>query len=121
MCRMADLSREHRLNARSTAQIVAMRDSAVSRLANVSGLKFRGRKLSDEAFINGAILAFLALDNASQVRTMGDNLRRLESMLEDDGPSESAPMAPVDMDAAAREIQSQATESPPKQKRKRNH
>lgn len=114
---MADLSREHRLNARSTAQIIAMRDSAVSRLANGAGLKFRGRKLSDEAFINGAILAFLALDHASQVRTMGDELRRLESMLEDDESTVAAPMAPVDMDASAREIESS---SAAKKKRKRN-
>lgn len=78
---MRDLEFEHRLNARSVLEVIQEKDRVVSMVANKRKVKFRGRKFSDEAFINAAVMALCALPADQVERVLLDQMERLEAIL----------------------------------------
>lgn len=116
MIGMAELSKYHRLSAFSHPTIITMRDEAVSRNANEKGVKFRGRKLSDQAFVNAAVLALCALEPDEQVRVLNVQLERLAAILEGREPA-GRPEPRVPTMQAAEPVRPEE-ERPPTRKRR---
>lgn len=90
---MRDLQRQHRITARSVPEVIGPMERALSFYGESRSITFRGRKLSNEAFINAAILHMVSLPEAEQERALAAALGRLEAILVDDGeaPLEGVP------------------------------
>jgi hypothetical protein len=88
MLTMRDLERQYRITARSIPEVIGPMEQALSRIGMSRSVTFRGRKLSNEAFINAALLHLLSLEPDEQEQILTDTLGRLESILdeENDGP-----------------------------------
>lgn len=84
MSGMRDLERLHRIVARSIPEVVGAMERTVTRHGESRAIRFRGRKLSAEAFINAALLHLLDLPEAEQDRALSTAIGRLESILADD-------------------------------------
>jgi len=95
---MRDLQREYRITARSIPEVIGPMERALARYGESRRVKFRGRKLSNEAFINAAILHMLDLSESEQEAALSSSLARLEAILADD-PAERAddPVVPQDV------------------------
>lgn len=59
-------------------------DHAVARLRAMPGVRFRGRKVSQEAVINAAFLMLADMDDAELEETMGHYVGALEELLRGD-------------------------------------
>lgn len=78
---MDELRREHRITARSLPEIVGGMEQALARLGAARRVLFRGRKLSNEAFINAALLHLVRLPDDEQERVLREALAEIEGML----------------------------------------
>jgi hypothetical protein len=78
---MRDLDRDQRISARSIPEIIGAMERALSRYGESRRVKFRSRKLSNEAFINAALLHVLELPAEEQERVLGAAIKRLEAIL----------------------------------------
>jgi hypothetical protein len=78
---MRDLDRQYRITARSVPEVVGPMEQALSRYGMSRRTTFRGRKLSNEAFINAALLHLLNLAPDEQERALGVALGQLEQIL----------------------------------------
>jgi hypothetical protein len=116
MIGMAELSKYHRLSAFSHPSIIKMRDEAVSRNANERDVRFRGRKLSDQAFVNAAVMALCDMSPEEQVRVLNVQLGRLAAILEGREPA-AVPEPRVPTMQAAETVRPEE-EGPPTRKRR---
>ncbi len=81
---MRDLERQFRITARSIPDVIGSMERTVSRYGESRRVTFRGRKLSNEAFVNAALIYLLDLEPARQEAALKDGLNRLETMLGED-------------------------------------
>lgn len=72
----------YRVMARSHPEIIAAVEGAVTRLGTSGTLKFRGRKMSTEAFINAVLLRAFALPAAELDRLVAAGVADYERLLE---------------------------------------
>lgn len=79
-----DFSQEHRLTSRSLPEICEKVKRVVARLGSSRRVQFRGRKLTNEAFINAAALYLSELDRDSQEMILDAYVARIETMMQDD-------------------------------------
>lgn len=79
-----DFSQEHRLTSRSLPEICEKVKRVVARLGSSRRVQFRGRKLTNEAFINAAALYLSELDRDSQEMILDAYVNRIETMMQDD-------------------------------------
>lgn len=95
MATMRELMREHRITARSIPEVTGEMEAQISRYGGSRRVKFRGRKLSNEAFINAAILHVLRLPPEAQELAIAGAVAELESILSDaPGPEVRAAAKP---------------------------
>jgi hypothetical protein len=87
MVGMRELSRQDRITARSLPELVEAIENAISAYGRSKAVRFRGRKLSREGFVNAAILALLELPAADQERALARAVARLEAILASDQPA----------------------------------
>lgn len=82
-----DFAHEHKITTRSVWEINDALDQVVRRAGR--RLKFRGRKLSREAVVNGAIVALSGMDADALVRFLAPHVAAIEAMLGRDAPPEA--------------------------------
>jgi hypothetical protein len=91
MVGMRELSRQDRITARSLPELVEAIENAISAYGRSKAVRFRGRKLSREGFVNAAILALLELPAVDQERALARAVARLEAILASDQPAVIGP------------------------------
>lgn len=79
-----DFSQEYRLTCRSLPEICEKVKRVVARFGLSRRVQFRGRKLTNEAFINAATLYVSELDRDTQEMILGAYVARIEMMMQDD-------------------------------------
>jgi hypothetical protein len=95
MQRMA-LSHRNRITVRTSPEVLEALDHALSRLQR-AGVRFRGRKVGIEAFVNAALLDFMDLDEGPMRERVVGKIAELEKQLdqaerEDPGRPEDRPI-----------------------------
>jgi len=79
---MRDLQRQYRITGRSIPEVIGPMERALSFYGESRDVTFRGRKLSNEAFVNAAIIHLLALPAPAQRLALKAALTQLEAILE---------------------------------------
>jgi hypothetical protein len=80
------LSHADKLSCRSLRSVVRSTEGSVSSLVD-EGLKFGGRRLTLEAYINAAVSYMNGLPVAARAEAVSPQLRRLEALLQVEGES----------------------------------
>jgi hypothetical protein len=78
---MRDLDRQYRITARSIPEIIGPMERALSHFGESRSVLFRGRKLSNEAFINAAILGLIEMEPDQLEAVIAALIGRLEGIL----------------------------------------
>lgn len=78
---MRDLERLSRITARSIPEVIGEMERAVSRYGESRRVEFRARKLSNEAFVNAALIHLLEMEPEDQGRVLTESLAHLEAIL----------------------------------------
>ncbi len=86
-----DFSQEYRLTSRSLPEICERVKRVVARLGTSRKVQFRGRKLTNEAFINAAALYLCEQDRDTQEMILDAYVARIEAMMQDDSAKEFNP------------------------------
>lgn len=89
-----ELEKKYRVQARTTADIQAEWDRAMAELAAGRDITFRGRKLSNDAVLNGLVLWFLALSADDRRDRAREMVAALERHLDGEAMGPVAPAAP---------------------------
>lgn len=84
MKRPKTLSSEHTLTCRSIKQIRQAMRRAVTQFDDEREIRFRGRPLSSEAYINAAVWSMAELSRSDQERILRTYLPRIEAYLAGD-------------------------------------
>ncbi len=79
-----DFSQEYRLTSRSLPEICDGLKLLVARMGAARRVGFRGRKLTNEAAINAAVLYLCDLPPEAQEAILGRYVARLEAMMNED-------------------------------------
>ena len=76
-----DFSQEYRLTSRSLPEICEMVKHVVARIGMSKRIRFRGRRLTNEAFINAAALYLSEMDRDQQEAILMAYVARIEAMM----------------------------------------
>ena len=80
------LSHYWKLSARSLRSVVRLTEDAVRDLVdNAPQVRFRGRKLSNEALVNAATFYVASLPKAQRAAIVAQAIARIEKLLESEG------------------------------------
>jgi hypothetical protein len=86
MAKFRPLTNEYKLSARTLRVLWDAMVDSVRSFADEGKVRFRRRKLGNEAFINAAVWYLVDLPRAEQERVLRTYLPRLEAYLVDDVP-----------------------------------
>jgi hypothetical protein len=118
MARYRKLSNDYKLTARTVRTVWDGMVSSVRAFADERAIRFRGRKVGNEAFINAAVWHMAEMGRADQERILRAYLPRLESLLlPDEGEADDAP-APSDPPRQVGNFQSAPDPAPKRRSRR---
>lgn len=83
---MRNLTAKYRLNGHSIPEVTSGLEGACAELNSI--LRFNGRKLKPGPLLNAIVLQFINMSGEQQREFAKTGLRRLEALLEQDGPIE---------------------------------